>query len=64
MYSPLFAQLTAEAKQKLLKGNYKRLFDAGRKNVRAWEKAHAGKTENTTSPALVSGTRNSWFHWH
>jgi len=58
MYAPLFAQLTAEAKQKLLKGNYERLFDAGRKNVRAWEKAHAGKTENTTSPTLISGTGN------
>jgi hypothetical protein len=58
MYAPLFAQLTAEAKQKLLKGNYERLFDAGKKNVRAWEKAHAGKTENKTSPALISGTGN------
>jgi hypothetical protein len=58
MYAPLFAQLTAEAKQKLLKGNYERLFDAGRKNVRAWEKAHAGKAENTTSPTLISGAGN------
>jgi hypothetical protein len=58
MYAPLFAQLTTEAKQKLLKGNYERLFDAGRKNVRAWEKAQVGKTENTNSPTLVSGTGN------
>jgi len=27
-------------KQKLLKGNYARLFDEARRNVRAWEAAH------------------------
>jgi hypothetical protein len=41
MYQPLFAQLTPEAKQKLLKGNYERLFDAARVKVRAWEKQQA-----------------------
>jgi hypothetical protein len=40
MYAPLFAQLTPEAKQKLLKGNYERLFDKARLDVRAWEKAN------------------------
>ena len=40
MYKPLFDKLTPEAKQKLLKGNYERLFDAARVKVRAWEKAH------------------------
>jgi hypothetical protein len=43
MYVPLFVQLTPEAKQKLLKGNYERLFDAARIHVRAWEKTHTGK---------------------
>ena len=42
MYAPLFAQLTPEAKEKLLKGNYQRLFDAARIKVREWESAHAG----------------------
>jgi hypothetical protein len=40
MYAPLWAKLTPEAKQKILKGNYERLFDAARKKVRAWEKAN------------------------
>ena len=37
MYAPLFAKLTPEASQKLRKGNYERLFDAGAPAVRAWE---------------------------
>jgi hypothetical protein len=41
IYQPLFAKLTPEAKQKLLKGNYERLFDEARRKVRAWEKANA-----------------------
>jgi hypothetical protein len=40
MYAPLFAKLTAEASEKLRKGNYERLFDAARRKVRAWEKAN------------------------
>jgi hypothetical protein len=40
IYQPLFARLTPDAKQKLLKGNYERLFDEARRKVRAWEKAH------------------------
>jgi predicted TIM-barrel fold metal-dependent hydrolase len=40
MYSPLFALLTPETKEKLLKGNYARLFDKARERVRAWEKAN------------------------
>jgi len=40
MYAPLFAKLTPETKEKLLKGNYERLFDKARKDVRAWEKAN------------------------
>ena len=41
MWKPVFDQLTPEAKDKILKKNYERIFDQGRKNVRAWEKAHA-----------------------
>ena len=40
LYAPLFAKLTAEASEKLRKGNYERLFDAARVKVRAWEKAN------------------------
>lgn len=40
MYAPLFAKLTPEASAKLRKGNYERLFDQARLQVRAWEKAN------------------------
>jgi predicted TIM-barrel fold metal-dependent hydrolase len=40
MYEPLLARLTPEARDKLLKGNYERLFDEARRKVRAWEKAN------------------------
>jgi hypothetical protein len=54
-YAPLFAQLTPEAKQKLTKGNYQRIFDAARVKVRAWEKAHAGDKQATPAPTPSSG---------
>ena len=40
MYAPLFAKLTPDARQKLRKGNYERLFDEARTRVRAWERAN------------------------
>jgi hypothetical protein len=40
LYQPMFARLTPDAKQKVLKGNYERLFDDARRKVRAWEAAH------------------------
>ena len=40
MYAPLWSQLTPEASEKVRTGNYLRLFDEGRRRVRAWEKAH------------------------
>jgi predicted TIM-barrel fold metal-dependent hydrolase len=40
MYAPLLARLTPEARDKVLRRNYERLFDAARVKVRAWEKAH------------------------
>jgi predicted TIM-barrel fold metal-dependent hydrolase len=39
-YGPLLAELTPEAREKFLKGNYERLFDEARHKVRAWEKAN------------------------
>ena len=40
MYAPLLARLKPDAREKLLKGNYERLFDAARVKVRAWEGGH------------------------
>ena len=40
MYAPLLELLTPEARSLLLRGNYERLFDEGRRRVRAWESAN------------------------
>ena len=40
MYNPMWALMTPEASQKVRIGNYMRLFDEGRKRVRAWEKVN------------------------
>lgn len=40
IYAPLLARLSPEVKEKLLKGNYERLFNEARAKVRAWEKAN------------------------
>jgi hypothetical protein len=40
LYAPLLAKLDPGTRDKLLKGNYERLFDAARVKVRAWEKAN------------------------
>ena len=37
MYEPLWALLTPDARAKVTQGNFNRLFDAAKKNVRAWE---------------------------
>jgi predicted TIM-barrel fold metal-dependent hydrolase len=42
-YDPLWPLLTAEAREKVRKGNYERLFDAARVKVRAWEAANVRK---------------------
>ncbi|HEY1869790.1 MAG TPA: amidohydrolase family protein [Chitinophagaceae bacterium] len=55
MYKPLFAKLTPEAKQKLLKGNYEKLFDAARIKVRAWEKQHVNDPKPIPPPTPSSG---------
>jgi hypothetical protein len=43
MYQPLWQKLTPDAREKIQKGNYLRLFDEGRRRVRAWEKSHAAQ---------------------
>ncbi len=40
MYKPLWAKLSPDTRQKVLTGNYERLFDQARLRVRAWEKAN------------------------
>ncbi len=40
MWAPVWRQLTPDASQKVRKGNYERIFDEGRRRVRAWEKDH------------------------
>ena len=39
MWAPVWRLLTPEASVKVRKGNYERIFDQGRRKVRAWEKA-------------------------
>ncbi|PWU02484.1 MAG: amidohydrolase [Bacteroidetes bacterium] len=56
MYAPLLKQLSPDVKQKLLMGNYQRLFDAARVKVRAWEKAHANDSNQVPVPTPSSGT--------
>ena len=43
MYAPLWKALTPDASRKVRLGNYERLFDAGRKRVRDWERANVKK---------------------
>jgi hypothetical protein len=40
LYEPLFKLLDNDSREKLLKGNYLRIFDAARLRVRGWEKAN------------------------
>jgi hypothetical protein len=40
-YAPMWALLSADAREKVLKRNYERLFDEARVRVRAWEQAHS-----------------------
>jgi hypothetical protein len=40
MWAPVFRQLTPEASRKVRKGNFERIFDEGRRRVRAWERAN------------------------
>jgi hypothetical protein len=40
MWAPVWAQLTPDTSLKVRKGNYQRIFDEGRRRVRAWEKVN------------------------
>jgi hypothetical protein len=41
MWAPVWQRLSPEASLRVRKGNYERIFDEGRRRVRAWEKANA-----------------------
>ena len=41
IWAPVWKLLTPDASLKVRKGNYERIFDEGRRRVRAWEKANA-----------------------
>ena len=41
MWAPVWRLLTPEASLAVRKGNYERIFDEGRRRVRAWETANA-----------------------
>jgi predicted TIM-barrel fold metal-dependent hydrolase len=41
IWAPVWKLLSPETSVKVRKGNYERLFDEGRRRVRAWEKANA-----------------------
>jgi hypothetical protein len=43
LWDPIFQQLTPAASLAIRKGNYERLFDAARANVRAWEQVNIAK---------------------
>lgn len=43
LYQPLWKELTPETRRKVQRGNYERIFDEGRKNVRRWEAAHVSR---------------------
>jgi hypothetical protein len=40
IWSPVWQRLTPDASFKVKKGNYERIFNEGRRRVRAWEQAH------------------------
>ena len=54
-YQPLWDALTPEASYKVRLGNYQRLFDKARVDVRAWEKANVGKPQPVPAPTPSSG---------
>jgi hypothetical protein len=41
IWAPIWSLLTPDASLKVRKGNYERIFDEGRRRVRAWEAANA-----------------------
>jgi hypothetical protein len=50
MYDPLWKLLTPEANHKVRFGNYERLFDQARRDVKAWETAQLAGLGRNGSP--------------
>ena len=55
MWKPVFDRLDKEAKAKILKGNYERIFDQARKNVRAWERTHVPPRATSAAETQLNG---------
>jgi hypothetical protein len=49
MWAPVWKLLTPEASHKVRLGNYARLFDRARRDVRAWEAAQSGSQRITAA---------------
>jgi predicted TIM-barrel fold metal-dependent hydrolase len=47
-YQPLWKLLDEKTREKVLKGNYERIFDGARYKVRAWEAAHKTPSQTTS----------------
>jgi predicted TIM-barrel fold metal-dependent hydrolase len=60
LYQPLLARLTPAAREAFLRGNYERVFDRARRNVRAWEAAHVRPARRERQPTPSSGGREVW----
>jgi len=56
MWEPIISLLTPEAKAKVFKGNYERIFDKARKDVRAWEMANVSAPKPLPKWTPISGT--------
>jgi hypothetical protein len=50
MYEPLWRRLSPETRDKVLKSNYERIFDAARTKVRAWEAHHTRREPVPAAP--------------
>lgn len=55
-YAPVLDRLTPATRAKVLRTNYERIFDEGRRKVRAWEAAHPARSLGG-SDSPVSGAR-------
>jgi predicted TIM-barrel fold metal-dependent hydrolase len=58
-YEPVWALLTPEAKAKVCRGNYERIFDKARKDVRAWEEANLKLSPPEPKWSPISGLGDS-----
>jgi hypothetical protein len=54
-YQPLWDALKPDVRQMVTAGNYERIFDEGRKRVRAWERAHASNSKAPSGPFPQNG---------